>query len=94
MSAKTKGSNEVVAYAWAGGVIEFGASVPGGALPIAKGEAVKLRNAIQGQARHGYDNKTLLVPGIPEATTEEAALDALIDFQKRVREDLEGQAAA
>jgi len=79
------------AYCYASGLVEFGDSVPRGALPIARGPARRLRNFIEPLARHGYDaekNKngrltkirgtdTLLVPGVPEAPDQSAALAAL-----------------
>jgi hypothetical protein len=78
------------AYCYASGHIEFGRSVPDGALPIAHGPAKRLRDFIEGLARHGYSTElvngrptkirgteTLLVPGVPEAPDEFAAVDAL-----------------
>lgn len=65
------------AYCWASGQIEFGARIPEGALPIARGRARKVRAFIEGVARHAYDGETLLVPGIPEAPDQSVALDAL-----------------
>ena len=69
------------AYCFASGEIGFGPSLPYGALPIAKGEDGPLHDFISGIARHAYDNQTLLVPGIPEAEDEDAALKALIKFR-------------
>lgn len=78
------------AYCFASGHIEFGRSIPDGALPIARGPAKRLRDFIEPLARHGYQSQTidgrlakvpgtdtLLVPGIPEAPNQSAALDAL-----------------
>jgi hypothetical protein len=78
------------AYCYASGHIEFGRVVPDGALPIARGPAKKLRDFIDAVARHGYRTECkggrkqkipgsdmLLVPGIPEAPDQAAALDAL-----------------
>lgn len=78
------------AYCFASGHIEFGRSVPSGALPIARGKAKALRDLIDATARHGYRTKLvkgrptkipgsdhLLVPGVPEAPDQDAALDAL-----------------
>lgn len=72
------------AFAWSNGRIEFGQRVPKGALQIASGKAKKVRNVISATARHAYDGVTLLVPGVPEAENEDAALDALIAFCKWV----------
>lgn len=41
-----------------------------------KGPA-RLKELIAARARHAYDGVTLLVPGIPEAADDEAALAAL-----------------
>lgn len=73
-----------VAWAWRTGVIEFGAAEPDGALPIARGPGKKLRAVVEALARHAYDGKTLLVPGIPEAANSNAAVDALLAFQAQV----------
>jgi len=86
------------AYCFASGQIEFGRSIPDGALPIAVGPSQKLRDFIEPVARHGYHTRlikgrptkipgtdSLLVPGIPEATDQERALDALhawLDWMK------------
>lgn len=69
------------AYAWRTGQIEFGRKVPPGALPIAEAPAKKLRREIDVAARHAYDGKTLLVPGVPEAKHGAAALKALMAFR-------------
>lgn len=68
----------------ANGVITFEPKIPGdlSRLPIASGPARKLRDEISGVARHAYDGVTLLVPGVPEAPTEDAALDALLKFKQ------------
>jgi hypothetical protein len=54
-------------------------ATPDGAIPFVrsrKGPA-KLKEIIGARARHAYDGATLLVPGIPEAVDDTAALDAL-----------------
>lgn len=69
------------AYCFASGQIEFGAKIPEGGLPIAKGPARVLRDWLCGVARHAYDGETLLVPGIPECQgDQDKALDALKRF--------------
>ena len=81
------------AYCFASGQIEFADRIPTGALPIASGPRDKLVDWLTGCARHGYDTETvngrlqkrpgnecLLVPGIPEAPNQNAALDALKRF--------------
>lgn len=62
------------------GVIEFGPDVPRGMLDLARGEEAELRELFSAKARHAYDGKTLLVPGVPEARSDEAALEAVQAF--------------
>jgi hypothetical protein len=75
------------AFAYRNGAIGFGMKSPDWetALPIASAPKKILREAIFGSARLAYDNETWLVPGIPEAETEAAAIDALLDYKKHVQ---------
>lgn len=68
------------AYCYRTGLIRFGNKVPDGAIQIAQGPSKLLRNMIDAVSRHAYDGKSLLVPGIPEAETDEQAADALQRF--------------
>ena len=68
------------AYCYRSGQIAIGRIVPDGALPIASGSESTLRRAMRATARHAYDGKTLLVPGLPEARNDTAALTALRGF--------------
>lgn len=83
------------AFCFASGLIEFGRSVPSGAIVIARGPAKELRDFIEVNARHGYRTRliggrrtkvpgtdTLLVPGIPEAPNQRVAGDALAQWSK------------
>lgn len=63
------------------GVIEIVDHVPSGMLGIIAGAAGRVRELMSATARHAHDGKTLLVPGIPEADTDDQALDALIRFR-------------
>jgi len=74
------------AYAWRSGQIEFGPTVPDGALKIGRlGSGVRKRD-IRALARLSRrDNHTLLVPGIPEAYSDDEALTALNRFIGWVR---------
>lgn len=78
------------AFCYASGHIEFGRTLPDGALPIARGPAPKLRDFIETKARHGYRTRevkgrptkipgsdTLLVPGVPEAPNQTGGRVAL-----------------
>jgi len=72
----------IYAFCWAGGQIEFGRRIPDGALPIMRGAESIVRETMSVAARHAYDGVTLLVPGVPEAPNQMAAVDALIRFRK------------
>jgi len=70
------------AFAWQSGQIGFGRKVPEGALLIASAPARKLRAEINATARHAYHGPVLLVPGVPEAESGDAKVDALITYCK------------
>ena len=84
------------AFCYATGLINFGDVVPKGALPIARGPDADLRRFVNNFARHGYKTKKdalgrprkipgtdcLLVPGLPEAPDQPAAVDKLMDWLK------------
>lgn len=80
------------AYCFADGVIHFGPTIPDGALPVADGVESDLRRAIQGSARLAYDNRTWLVPGVPEAAHQFDGVDALVAYRRRVAERLDQMA--
>lgn len=72
------------AYVWRSGRIEFGDVVPAGALLIGHGGKA-FRTRVEVYARHSRSgNGWLLVPGIPEAATDDDALLALRLFAKMV----------
>ena len=75
----------------ASGEITFASRVPADLhlLPIASGPAKKLKAEISAVARHAYDGETPLVPGIPEAPDQSAAMDALLAFKKWIRPSFE-----
>lgn len=68
-------------YCYASGHIGFcSGSIPAGALPI-KFKATKTElKRIKVMARLAYDNKTLLVPGIPEAPDDGERYEAFKRF--------------
>lgn len=72
----------LVAWCWASGLIEFGEAVPAGAIKIAHGPKAYLKGEIEVRARHGRGESAgkLLVPGIPEASDQQAAGYALQSF--------------
>ena len=71
------------AYCDRNGIIDFGEALPEGRLPILKSKRLRtVKLILSARARHAYDGKTLLVPGIPEAGEDsDAALDALHKFR-------------
>ena len=79
----------VAAHAWQCGLIEFRAHdepMPDGAL----GLPAAPRPIYENLARHGYEGQ-LIVPGVPEAESPSARVDALIAFVGRVESALEGR---
>lgn len=78
----------MIACCDAAGVIYFQTTLPKdlSLLPIARGPARKLRAFISAKARHAYDGKTLLVPGIPETQGDQSAgVAALLKFKKWIK---------
>jgi hypothetical protein len=71
---------QLIAYCWANGVIEFGEALPEGALKVTEGTPFKVRELIEGTARLAYDGKTWLAPGVPEAPDQREACTALIKY--------------
>lgn len=67
-------------YCYRSGEIGFSKKVPDGTLPIFFNCTKKEKDKISAYARLAYDNKTLLIPGIPEASTDEEAYTAFRRF--------------
>lgn len=61
------------------GVIVFGGNLPEGHLPICP-NTPELRRKVKTRARLSYDGNEYLVPGIPEADTDDEARRALEAF--------------
>jgi hypothetical protein len=74
------------AYCYRTGLVEFGNTVPEGALPIDEGKGKKWREGIEVKCRRTYDGKQYLVPGVPEADSDEEAHDAYTRFCKWIAE--------
>lgn len=79
------------AYCYRSGEIGFGFTIPDGALPLGMGRAKNLREIVEVNSRIAYDGKTLLVPGIPEADTDDVALAAWRYFRDLVGMRLDGR---
>ncbi|EHG9339320.1 host nuclease inhibitor protein [Salmonella enterica] len=75
----------ITAYCWASGLIEFGNTLPEGALPIVTGSEKRVRDVVEVLARHAY-NGDLLVPGIPEAASQDEGREALVRFSRVILE--------
>jgi hypothetical protein len=78
------------AIAWRTGAIDLhNGRTPKGAIKLftfrSRRAAVVANRVLETCARHAYDGKTLLVPGVPEAQSDDAALDALIGWCRRVQ---------
>lgn len=77
-------------YCWASGkaVFTYG-DIPEGALIVAKSKPgeppLKWRKRMAIKCRMAHDNKTLLIPGIPEAETQAEAIIALGRFADWIR---------
>lgn len=75
-------SKKLTAFCWRSGLIQMAEQAPEGALVLASGPATLLAQTIDSIGRLSADNQSHLVPGVPEAVSDDAALDAVIDFQK------------
>jgi hypothetical protein len=76
-------------FVYRSGVIVFRRRMPPGTLPITHIRSRRLRKVVDVLARHGrpefgQSRKLMLVPGIPEAASEKAALGALFRFKREV----------
>lgn len=85
-------------FAWclADGILMFGPRCPNGALTISvcrEGQDLKKWSAsIRALCRLAYDNETYLIPGIPEASDQLEACEALVKFSETVHKVFERQA--
>jgi hypothetical protein len=83
-----------VAFADRAGVIRFGNRCPKGALPIGRHRRfVTLHDAVSAVVRPAQDNETLLVLGVPEAKSDDAALAAVVAFVRAVETRLKARAS-
>ncbi len=55
-----------------------------GAIPLCEGRKDELKQKLSAKARLAYDGETWLVPGLPEAQTDDEAISALEHFQTRL----------
>lgn len=78
-----------VILCWRCGTLDIKSRPVDGALVIARGPRKRLEQALSACARHSYDGKTMLVPGVPEVETDDNAVAAAIAFQGMIRKRLE-----
>lgn len=80
---------EARAFCDAAGVIEISNTVPAGVIVFASGPEKVLRERCEVAARHAYDGKTLLVPGVPEAPNQRVGIAALEAWVKWITPSFE-----
>ncbi len=70
-----------VAWCWASGLIEIGDEdeIPDGGILVARGKKAFITGVLAALCRHGRGESAgkFLVPGVPEATSQDEAVDAL-----------------
>ena len=77
----------IYAFANRQGVISFSSTGPykAGMFVLGWGKGKAFKDAVSVVARHAYDGKTLLVPGIPEADDDLEAYSAAQDFGRQLQ---------
>lgn len=79
----------LTAFVWRSGLLQVAREAPEGSLKLATAPDTVMTDAISGTARLAHDGQTWLVPGVPEAGDDsDAALDAVLDFQKQLNKRL------
>lgn len=81
-------------YVYRSGVIVFRNHMPDRSLPITRMQHPKLRATVDVLARHGrpefgQSRKLMIMPGVPEARTDQEAYRALIRFKREVERRLQ-----
>lgn len=84
---------DLMLYCWRSGEIEIGTHLPKGAIQLASGELRELERAVSATARLAYDGNTWLVPGVPEAESDDAALDATVAYHSHLTRTLQAEPA-
>jgi hypothetical protein len=77
-------SMTLYAYVWRDGVVEFGEEIPEGSMFLYVASPRRRRKKIEALCQLADDGVTLLVPGVAEAESNEAAKQVLLAFQARV----------
>ena len=77
---------DVFAVCYASGEIAILREAPGkGEVCFARGPEDAVRALVAGNARLSCDDRTYLVPGVPEAADQNAGVDALLTWLGRLR---------
>jgi len=77
---ETDGDKSITAFVWANGLIQFGVTVPDGALPVLKGPEKAVRDIIDVLAVHCWDNVSLKIGDVATAKNDDDALEAVRRF--------------
>jgi hypothetical protein len=72
------------AFCWATGLVQVDEATPEGALELASGPESVLKETLMAECRYSYAGDPL-VPGIPEATDGNSAVDAASEFSRRLQ---------
>ncbi len=79
----------MIAYCWRDGVIGFARRLPPGALEILRADGRhRFRLVVSALARRDHDGRSLLVPGVTEAASDLAAVEACRAFRDRILKSL------
>lgn len=73
-----------IAFCYASGLLRFGARLPKGAIALCRCDSEAEQEKVIALARTAYDNKNLLVPGVPEADNHREGLEAVFRFTERL----------
>lgn len=76
------------AFCFRSGLLQVALEVPKGALELASAPDEVLTDAIVGSARLDYTNEQWLVPGVPEAADDDAALDAVFAYRDHLNKSI------
>ena len=86
----------MIACVYRSGKIVIARRLLPGTLPITKSRSRRLRRVVDVLARHGrpefgQSRRLMLLPGVPEAPTDDAALEAVVRFKAEVEKRLSRQ---
>lgn len=76
------------AFVFRNGLVQLGNEVPANALEVGDGPDEMLTVIVGVVSRHAYNNEDLICPGVPEARSEAAAYNAVIEFKDQIKKRL------